>query len=154
MAFAWSSALALGVPVLDEQHEELFRRFGRLEDAILARDRTEAPRLLAYLIAYAREHFAAEEALMREVGYPDLERHAAEHRAFAREIERLDLAHARDGSSAALVLRLDLDVGGWLRDHIYASDVALARFVQARRWTTRTGEEEGGGSPEGGTPPE
>ncbi|MFO0583208.1 MAG: bacteriohemerythrin [Anaeromyxobacter sp.] len=135
MALRWTSALAVGVRGIDEQHQELFRRFERLEDAILHRDRTEAGRMLDFLADYVRVHFDAEEALMRVVGYPDLERHRAEHEGFKAAVSRLDLKLAEHGSSAELVLRLDRDVGGWLRDHIYGSDVTLARFVKARRWT-------------------
>jgi hemerythrin len=134
MALRWTSALALGVAEIDAQHQELFRRFERLEDAILAHDRSEAARLLDYLRDHVREHFATEEVLMRAVGYPRLAEHGAEHGAFAAEIAKLEIARERDGTTATLVLKLDQDLGGWLRDHIYTSDVALARFVQARRW--------------------
>lgn len=133
MALRWTTALAVGVRIIDEQHEELFRRFERLEDAILRHDRSEATRLLGFMKAYVHEHFQAEEALMRRVGYPDLVCHQAEHEAFAREIERLDLQRALHGNTADLVLRLDHDVGGWLRDHIYGSDVAVAHWVKSHR---------------------
>jgi hemerythrin len=146
MALVWSSALALGVPEMDGQHRELFRRLERLEDAILAHDRTEAPRLLTFLRDHVREHFAGEEALMRTFGYPELEPHVEEHRAFAREIENLE--RTEHGNTAALVLRLDLDVTGWVRDHIYGSDVALARFLAAHRRSTRPGDDGGNASQE------
>jgi len=134
VALRWTSALSLGVAEIDSQHEELFRRFERLEDAILAHDRSEAERLLDFLSEHLRAHCAAEEALMQVVGYPGLEVHAAEHRAFAAEIARLDLAQERHGTTAELVLRLDQDLGGWLHDHIYGSDMELARFVKSRGW--------------------
>jgi len=137
MALRWTSALAVGVRGIDEQHEELFRRYEALEDAILRRDRSEATRLLVFLKTYVREHFQSEEALMRLVAYPDTSRHHDEHEAFAAQIERLDLARALFGNTAELVVKLERDVGGWLRDHIYGSDVALARFVQERRYTPR-----------------
>ncbi len=133
MALRWTSTLSIGVTELDAQHEELFRRFDRLLDAMLAHDRSEASHLIAFLQHYVRDHFAAEERLMREVAYPDAALHAAEHVAFAAEIDALAHLLALEGASARLVLRLEREVTGWLHDHVYSTDHALARFVLARR---------------------
>jgi len=129
MALRWTSALSLGVTELDAQHEELFRRVDRLLDAMLARDRSEASCLLAFLQRHVKDHFAAEEQLMREVAYPGAALHAAEHVAFAAEIAALAAMFALEGASARLVLRLEREVTRWLQDHVYSTDHALARFV-------------------------
>ncbi len=133
MALRWTSALSLGVAELDAQHEELFRRVDRLLDAMLARDRSEASSLLAFLQRHVTDHFAAEEQLMRELSFPDAALHAAEHVAFAAEIEALARVLAMEGATARLVLRLEHQVTRWLQDHVYATDHALARFVVALR---------------------
>jgi hemerythrin len=133
MALRWTSALSIGVAALDAQHEEFFRRVDRLLDAMLARDRSEASCLLAFLQRHVTDHFAAEERLMREVGYPDAALHAAEHLAFAAEIAALGAMFALEGATARLVLRLERDVTSWLQDHVYSTDHALARFVLALR---------------------
>jgi hemerythrin len=133
MALRWTSALSLGVTELDAQHEELFRRVDRLLDAMLARDRSEASCLLAFLQRHVKDHFAAEEQLMRELAYPDAALHAAEHVAFAAEIEALTRVLTLEGATARFVLRLEREVTGWLQDHVYATDHALARFVLALR---------------------
>jgi hemerythrin len=132
MALQWTSALSSGIAELDAQLEELFRRVDRLLDAILARDRSEASRLIAFLQHHVTNHFAAEERLMREVEYPDAERHVAEHLAFASQIDALAGWLAAEGASARLVLRLEREVTAWLQDHVYGTDHALARFVAAR----------------------
>ena len=134
-ALRWTTALSIGVPELDAHHEELFRRVDRLLDAMLVHDRSEAVRLLAFLQTYARDHFEAEERLMRESAYPDLELHVAEHVAFSAEIAELVRTLAEQGPSASLVLRLEREVTGWLRDHIYSTDLALGRYLVSRRWT-------------------
>jgi hemerythrin len=131
MALRWTSALSIGVAELDAQHEELFRRVDRLLDAMLARDRSEASCLLAFLQQHVTDHFAAEERLMREVAYPDAALHAAEHTKFAAEIAALAAIFALEGATARLVLRLERDVTRWLQDHVYSTDHALARFVVA-----------------------
>jgi hemerythrin len=137
MALQWTSTLSVGVPELDEQHKELFRRIDRLLDAMLHQDRSEAGRLLAFLRDYATEHFAAEERLMAEVGYPDAERHIEEHRVFAKELATLDAEFVTRGATASVVFRLERQAVGWLQDHVYFTDVALGRFVHARQASAR-----------------
>jgi hemerythrin len=134
MALRWTTALSIGVPELDGQHEELFRRFDRLLDAMLVHDRSEAARLLAFLETHVRDHLAVEERVMRETGYPDVGSHVAEHAAFTAAIAALVGALADRGPSAWLVLRLEREVTGWMRDHIYATDLALGRYLVERRW--------------------
>ena len=133
MALQWTSTLSVGVPALDEQHRELFRRVDRLLDAVLRRDRSEAGRLLGWLRGYVTEHFAEEERLMAELGYPDAERHVEEHRRFARALAGLEAEFAAHGATAALVFQLEQQAVGWLQDHVYFTDVALGRFVHARQ---------------------
>lgn len=133
VALQWTSALSMGVPEIDAQHEELFRRIDRLLDAMLHSDRSEAGRMLAYLRGFVVDHFGAEERLMVELGYPDLERHLAEHRAFAAALHEVDQAFLAQGPTAAIMLKLEQQAVGWLRDHVYFTDVALGRYVQARR---------------------
>jgi hemerythrin len=133
MALQWTSTLSVGVPELDEQHRELFRRVDRLLDAVLHQDRSEAGRMLTFLRSFVREHFGAEERLMAESGYPDAARHVQEHRDFARRLAELDDRFAEHGATASLVFELERQAVGWLRDHVYFTDVALGRWVMARR---------------------
>jgi hemerythrin len=133
MAIHWTSALSVGVPDIDGQHAELFRRVDRLHDAMLARDRAEAVRLLEYLHEYVRVHFALEDALMRDLGYPDHAAHTAEHASFAREVAALERDLAEHGATAALVLRLEREVSGWLQRHVYSTDGALGWWVREHR---------------------
>jgi hemerythrin len=141
MALRWTSALSIGVAELDAQHEELFRRVDRLLDAMLARDRSEATGLLAFLQRHVTFHFAAEEQLMREVAFPDAALHSAEHLAFAAEIQTLANLFAADGPTARLVLRLEQGVTSWLQDHVYTTDRSLARFVVTHRDQSNGGPE-------------
>ena len=138
MTIQWSSALSVGVAEIDEQHAELFRRVDRLHDAMLSRERTEAVRLLTYLHEYVRVHFALEEALMRDTGYTDHAAHAAEHAAFARVVGTLERDLSEQGATAALVLRLEREVSGWLQQHVYSTDGALGWWVRERRGEARS----------------
>jgi hemerythrin len=131
VALQWSSALSIGVPDLDAQQRELFARVDRLLDAMLHGERSEAAQISAFLREHVVLHFAAEEQLMRDLGYPEIAAHAAEHQAFAASVLELDAAMRSRGATAELVLRLEREVVAWLRDHVYVADVALGQHVSA-----------------------
>jgi hemerythrin len=137
VALHWTSALSMGVRELDAQHRELFARIDRLLDAMLRNDRTEAARLLAFLREYVVVHFAAEERLMEETAYPDVQRHVAEHRRFGAQMRELDAEFREEGPTASLVLRLEHEAVAWLHDHVYFTDVAVGRWVMAQQGGSR-----------------
>lgn len=133
MALRWSSALAVGVPEIDLQHEELFARVDRLHDAILARDRTEAVRMLRFLSEYVHNHLGAEEALMASVHYPGLAPHQQAHRAFTREVESLGRQVEDEGVTALVVHRVEREVSAWLHDHVCGADLEFVSHLRAHR---------------------
>ncbi len=133
MALTWDTTLTMGVPALDEPHQELFRRLDALLEAIRrGSSRDEVGRTLAFLRDYVRTHFAEEEALMGETGYAGLADHKAQHDAFARDLAALEAEHRRNGPSPSLILRVKARVSSWLRDHIHRIDRALAEHLRAR----------------------
>jgi hemerythrin len=132
MALTWDTTLVMGVPALDEQHQELFQRVDALLDAIRhGSSREEVGRTLTFACGYVRTHFAAEEVLMLETGYAALSDHKAQHDAFARDLAALEAEHRRNGASPSLILRVNARVSSWLRDHIYGADRALAEHLRA-----------------------
>jgi len=131
LALQWSSTLSLGVPDLDAQQRELFDRVDGLMDAMLRGHREEVPKVARFLREHVVLHFAAEEQMMLDLGYPEAANHTAEHHAFACKMLALDAAFRDGGPTAELVLRLEREVVAWLRDHVYVADVALGQFVSA-----------------------
>jgi hemerythrin len=134
VGIAWDPALVVGIPEIDDAHQELFRRLDGLHQAIRAgRSREEVGHTLDFLRDYAVAHFAAEQALMAERGYPGLADHEAEHHAFVAELKALEAEYQRDGPSASLIIRVNTQLTGWLRSHIYRTDRALVDFLKAAR---------------------
>jgi hemerythrin len=127
----WSEALSIGVPEIDAQHRELFRRVEGLLAAMRAND-PGVLRLVNYLAGHVEVHFRAEEDLMSRLGYPGVAEHVAEHRAFLDEFERLEHAFAQEGATASLVLRLERWLTAWLAEHVSAMDGLLAAHVRQR----------------------
>lgn len=82
---AWEPRHGVGNETIDNQHRDLLARCNALADR-LGDDSEEGDRnfrrTFDELMAAAREHFAAEEALLAGSGYPDLEEHRTEREEF------------------------------------------------------------------------
>jgi hemerythrin len=131
VALQWTSALSVGVPEIDAQHRELFARVDRLLDAVLRRDRAAAIQLMAFLREYTVVHFAAEEQLMEQSGFREMEAHLLEHRRFTAALRILEADYRAEGATADVVYRLEREAVDWLRNHVLSTDQLLARWVLA-----------------------
>jgi len=126
----WDPRLRIGFPMIDAQHEELFRRAGALVVAMQGQGgREEAARLFPYLESYIVEHFSAEEGLMAARGYPGTADHVAEHRWFVRAFAVLMAEVEKTGPAAAAIGKTAALIEGWLKAHIAKTDLALGIFL-------------------------
>jgi hemerythrin len=132
MVIQWTPSLAVGVPEIDAQHQELFRRAERLIVALRAGDRSEVGPLLSYLTEYVATHFEAEEKLMRASSYPEYEAHRAIHEKFRADFAELAREFERKGGTALVALTVHNWLSDWLRRHVGDADLELGRFVQQR----------------------
>jgi hemerythrin len=128
----WSPALAVGVPELDAQHQELFRRAERLVTALRAGEPGEVARVVRYLSDYVVLHFAAEERYMLEIGFPDLEGHRALHESFRADFDVMAADLARKGPTPLVALTLHNWLSDWLRRHVGGLDVEIGRYAAAK----------------------
>jgi hemerythrin len=130
---AFDPLLETGNGLVDGQHRELFARLSALLDASRdGRGAEEVSRLLGFLGEYVVEHFASEERLMEEAGYPRLERHREEHRAFVGVYDSLRAEFQESGAELPFVVHLSHRVTAWLKEHIYRADREMARWIRER----------------------
>ena len=123
----------LDVAEIDREHQELHLRVEALVHAIRrGSSRDEVGRTLGYLQKYADTHLTGEDALMRQVGFPDLERHRAEHEDFLRTLAALKAEHEAAGPSPSLILRVSTCIRSWVRDHAFRADRQLLEYLRAR----------------------
>ena len=129
MAIGWTPALEIGIQEIDQQHQELFYRIGRLLDGIVNGDREEVGRLLEFLGEYVVKHFGTEERWMVESGYPDYAAHKGEHDRFMQDYLRMQVEYEHKGPTALMGMRVNNWIGAWLRDHISRTDMDLGRYL-------------------------
>jgi hemerythrin-like metal-binding protein len=128
---AWSAALATGQPTVDSQHQELFRRVAALHAAMVAQppDGPKVLGLLQYLVDYTKTHFAEEEQLMRQAGYPELARHQGVHQRLLEQVAALQ----REAAAGVKLEPYEVTefLADWLRHHIGEVDQAYVPAMRA-----------------------
>lgn len=133
MAIQWDPKLSVGVRLIDEQHQELFRRVNSLLASMEQNHGKEAvDKTLAFLAQYVKDHFGAEERLMQQYRYPDAVAHKGQHEAFIRTFLELKAEYDKSGPTNGLAVKLNRTVCGWLRQHIGATDKALGTFLVSK----------------------
>lgn len=131
---SWDRSLETGDPEIDDQHRELFRRIDQLMAATRdRRARSEVGRLLTFLGDYVVSHFAAEEQLMAEFGYPESGPHRSEHARFVAEYSRLFQDYRAEGPGPVFVIKFGNRVTAWLCEHICRTDRRLVEYLNSQR---------------------
>lgn len=126
----WTDDLTVGIDEIDNQHKALFEQLEKLLDACVAgREREEVVTMLCFLDQYVVAHFAAEEKLQQESGYPGYEKHRAEHEEFMRRINRFVEEVSAAAPSRDFVLRVNQTLIDWFTSHILTVDREMSEFL-------------------------
>ena len=130
---SWDPLMKIGVPVLDRQHEELFRQLDELGLAMKRGKGSEAiGDLLAFLSHYVDGHFRAEEGLMGHHEYPGLGQQQSLHGAFKRELTGHVEAFAANPAEHSLTIEIHRWGMSWLRDHILNIDAEFGEYFREK----------------------
>jgi hemerythrin-like metal-binding protein len=126
--FEWDPSLKTGCEEVDEQHQSLFALANALERAIDAHeDDSGAVSDAVYgLVGYVVEHFADEERLMMECGYPGVGPHRALHEQLNAQTLEV-LARYTNGETDHPDELAPL-VCDWLTNHIDGHDKSFVEF--------------------------
>lgn len=92
----WKPGYDSGDPRIDREHRGLVAHLVAIADAQESNsDFDTIYTLLSRLVRDTIDHFASEESVLIECGYPDLECHAGTHSRLAEKMTRLLSTHAR-----------------------------------------------------------
>lgn len=127
----WSDTYLTGHPIIDHQHQALFREINQLsEDLVMNRDESELLHRVEHISEMTREHFRCEEQLMLEQHYPQLAEHQKEHREILDNGEALIKRYKEGGVPLAELLPRFIVT--WAVQHIVDDDARLAAFMRQR----------------------
>lgn len=126
MAILWEERYKVGNSEIDVQHQELIVL---TNEFLAANGKRQLIACAMRLFKYTREHFAFEEGIMREIGYPAISHHVEQHNILISKLSAI----AEDIASDRLdKVNLTFFLSSWLLDHIGKSDAKLAAYVKLR----------------------
>ena len=132
--FEWDEILSVGIDVVDDQHQELFR-IGRelvyvLENTSAGLDQyDDIIKLLKELHTYANYHFSEEEKLMEAADFIGLPAHRFQHKIFVKKIEEIELGELDEDQKNHALDLLDF-LANWITNHIMKVDREYIPDVQ------------------------
>ena len=127
----WLDSYNLGIAGIDDQHQLLVGMVNELAGAMEEGETREVlSQTLTGLTAYTVYHFATEEKLFNQHGYPEAVEHEEEHRGF---IEKLNgFRSALEGEGSPVPRETLTSLADWLVEHIRESDRRYATFLEDR----------------------
>lgn len=132
----WQDDLDTGIEVIDDQHRRIASMINRLDQASAGAPARVAAEVIDELVDYTLSHFAFEEALMEEAGYPFCAAHKRAHEVFTRRVGEYRM---RFQAGEDVVDELKSMLTRWLSNHIRNDDRAYS--AQVRRHLDRFARE-------------
>lgn len=126
----WNESYSIDEKQIDSQHKKLFELLN--EVCHLVQDDQETPlfstiKMISELSMYAIFHFREEEKLMKEIQYPDLEEHQAQHKEYIVKINQLKANYQKQDPLINYEI-LDF-LNSWLAKHILIEDMKYKHFL-------------------------
>jgi hemerythrin len=126
----WNETYSVGNPEIDAQHQRMFEIANSLSEKL---DAPAIKRTIMALYKHTREHFTAEEQMMKEIGYPKLAYHRELHNEL---ITRLNSISTGSFDADWSVLHFKRFVYDWVIDHILNHDHDYFVFAQQQQKKT------------------
>ncbi|CDH44072.1 MAG: hemerythrin family protein [Candidatus Competibacteraceae bacterium] len=127
----WNESLTIDIQSMDFQHKHWIRLINELHEAMLQGKGSQViDQTLDNALGYARLHFAAEERLLSESGYPTYEQHKKLHGHFVDKILRLK--NRLNEGHTVLAMELITEMRAWLTQHIQQVDRQYAPFLKQK----------------------
>ncbi|MBF0109055.1 MAG: bacteriohemerythrin [Magnetococcales bacterium] len=128
---AWKDEFGIHNAQMDTHHKKLVEIANSIIEIVhSSQDRNSLERAFEGLVDYTHYHFASEENLMEEYGYPELERHRAIHRALVSRVldyrEEIASRETLDGVDFESFFR------DWIVGHILNEDRKYSVFLNER----------------------
>ena len=125
----WLDSYNLGIAGIDDQHHLLVGLINDLAGAMKeGKSREVLSEILTGLAAYTVYHFAIEEKLFNQYGYPEAATHEKEHRGFIKKVNE----YKREFGAGSFTVSMDMlsFLSDWLIEHICKSDKSWAKFLE------------------------
>jgi hemerythrin len=122
--FIWRDDYKIGNDLVDGQHQHLFKLANHIFEA---QDKDTMIHYSLELFRYIRKHFKDEERLMRQLNFPDFEKHAKAHDEILKRLTNISIHCKNDEFTLA---ELKILMNDWLLIHIQKEDRLIGEFAR------------------------
>lgn len=126
--FQWLDEYKIGDAVIDKQHQYLFDLANQIVDP--NNDQQKTYHNIMALYHYVKEHFAAEEAIMKRYNYADYDEHIKEHALLSARLDEINSDVIRGEIGPGEVMRF---MRSWLLNHILGRDILLGDYLRQQQ---------------------
>ncbi len=138
-ALAWTDALALNQPCMDDTHREFVDALNAV-DAARGQGLAAALVALQGLIAHSEAHFGQEDRWMAELGFDPATCHPAQHRQIIEVLHEVQRRLQREGEAAlGLIDAMVPALAEWFPMHAQSMDAGLALVMAERGYAPVAG---------------
>lgn len=126
--FQWLDEYKIGDTTIDKQHQYLFDLANQIVDP--NNDQQKIYHNTMALFHYVKEHFAAEEAIMKQYRYADYDEHVNEHALLSKRLDEINSGVIRGDIGPGEVMRF---MRNWLLNHILGRDILLGDYLRQQQ---------------------
>jgi hemerythrin-like metal-binding protein len=128
MLIEWTGNLSVAIGKIDDEHKKLVDLINGLHDAMKSGNtKSRLGWLINELAGYAAVHFATEEKLFDQYGYPSATLHKLEHAKFIRQVT--EFKGQFDSGKAMLSMEVMSFLSDWLKNHILKTDKQYGPYL-------------------------
>ena len=128
----WQDSFSVGVTAMDIQHKQLVAMVNQLYEAMrLSKGDAIIGTILPSLAQYTKTHFAAEEKVMKDAGFPGLAAHQAIHHKLTHQVN--DLLEKIKAGRMVPTVSLASFLKDWLVNHIQGQDKQYGDFIAGKK---------------------
>lgn len=133
----WKEKYRIGVQLIDEQHEELFRRVSDFLQIVENQENWEdkldkVKETMAFMQDYVESHFHDEEVYQEEINFPDIENHKLAHKKFKEGIYDYIEIFQEEGFTEDKIKELAGKLMAWLIMHVGKMDQMIGEYVNSK----------------------
>lgn len=130
----WKDNYELGVPVIDAQHKELFRRVESFLQVLRSEDSWTAKiskinETLEFMKRYVVEHFRDEEVYQQSIDYPGYAAHKELHNGMVNYVLEVSKQYEQSNNNEQLMQQFGGRLLAWLINHVAAEDQRIAEYA-------------------------
>ncbi len=135
LQITWDDSLLLGVPEVDEQHRQLFRRIAGFVEAVRKEQGySQIQKMTDFMENYIARHFETEEKWMAKTGYPFLSLQVEQHQRFRKHFNgfKKEVEDNLGANPTFLLFRTQVLVIDWLVHHVEKLDKHFGKFLRQK----------------------